>query len=66
MTPMEEAARAKAWCDFLGQVNLSLLVWDIDTAVRSECEPVLSWLRRCRDDLLAWLPVGDASAEAAS
>ena len=47
----ETAARAKAWHDFLAQLRLSLMVWDIDSDVRSGCEPVLAWLARCRDDL---------------
>ena len=48
---METAARAKAWCDFLTQVRLSLVIWEIDGDVRSGCEDVLAWVRRCRDDL---------------
>lgn len=48
---METAARAKAWRDFLAQVRLSLLVWDIDGEVREGCEDVLAWIRRCREDL---------------
>lgn len=49
---MENAARAKAWRDFLAQVRLSLLVWEVDATVRAECEYVVDWIRRCRDDLL--------------
>lgn len=53
---METAARAKAWSDFLGQVRMSLLVWEIDGEVRDGCEHVLAWLRRCRDDLAEVTP----------
>lgn len=48
---MEDAARAKAWRDFLAQVRMSLLVWEIDPEVRGGCEHVLTWVKRCRDDL---------------
>lgn len=51
---METAARAKAWCDFLTEVRMSLLVWDVDAAVRAECEHVVDWIRRCRDELLVF------------
>lgn len=49
---METAARDKAWLDFLSQVRLSLLVWEVDSDVRSGCENVLSWVDRCRADLM--------------
>ena len=50
---MEEAARAKAWHDFLAQVRMSLLVWQIDDDLHGSCEHVLAWLHRCRDELNA-------------
>ena len=48
---METAARAKAWRDFLAQVRLSLMVWEIDGEVRAGCEHVLVWLRQCTSEL---------------
>lgn len=48
---METAARAKAWCDFLTEIQTSLMVWQIDASVRTGCEDVREWLRRCRDEL---------------
>lgn len=48
---IETAARAKAWCEFLTQVRLSLLVWEIDVEVRTGCESATEWVARCLDDL---------------
>jgi cell division septation protein DedD len=42
---METAARAKAWVDFLVQIRMSLIVWEVDPEVRAGCEHVASWLR---------------------
>lgn len=50
---MEDAARAKAWCDFLSEVRMSLLVWEIDETVRANCEHVVAWIRRCQRELEA-------------
>lgn len=47
---METAARAKAWHDFLAEALFSLEAWRIDPALH-EGEHVLTWLRRCRDEL---------------
>lgn len=58
---METAARAKAWRDFLAQIRLSLMVWEIDGEVREGCEHVLTWLRRCVDELAALGSVREAS-----
>jgi hypothetical protein len=62
---METAARAKAWRDFLAQLRLSLMVWEIDGEVRAGCEHVLVWLRRCQDDLarLGYRPSSPLAAE---
>ena len=49
---METAARAKAWRDFLAQIRLSLMVWEIDGEVRAGCEHVLEWLHRCTSELV--------------
>jgi hypothetical protein len=50
---METAARAKAWRDFLAEVRMSLLVWEVDEVVRSECQDVVSWMRQCCTELTA-------------
>lgn len=48
---VERLAREKAWLRFLAEAAWSLQVWRLDADVRSACEPVTDWLRRCRDEI---------------
>lgn len=48
---MEEAARLKAWADFLSQAAFSLNVWRLDESVRAALPDPRQWLGDCRDEL---------------
>lgn len=63
---METLARAKAWKDFLAHVAFSLTVWQLDAAVRENCEDVRDWVGGCRDELAAFSTPDVSTSEAVS